>query len=144
MSLHFANRNAPVRASKLALFAALVLGGCSGCGSGGAADSSLSTLVPVKGKVTFKGEPLTTGTIRFEPDDFGRAASGKLQPDGTYVLSTLKEGDGVVPGHHRVSITNLDPKSKAGALPKKQWAAAMANLEADVSADKTEINFDIP
>ena len=99
--------------------------------AGGAGSSSLSgaalvaepaarepcpSLIPVKGKVTFKGEPLTTGLVRFEPDDFGRPASGKLQSDGTFVLSTLKEGDGVVAGHHRVSITSLDPKSKAAAI----------------------------
>jgi hypothetical protein len=143
MSLDFAKRSTPDRAIKLALFAAVALGGCSGCGSSGA-PASVSTLVPAKGKVTFKGQPLTSGTIRFEPDDFGRAASGTIQPDGSFVLSTLKDGDGVVPGHHRVSITNLDPKSKAAAVPKKQWAAAMAKLEADVSADKTEYNFDIP
>ena len=133
----------PTERSSSALFAALAFGGCAGCGSSGA-PASVTTLVPVKGKVTLKGEPLTTGTIRFEPDDFGRAASGKLQSDGTYVLTTNKDGDGVVPGHHRVSITNLDPKSKAAAIPKKQWAAIMAKLEAEVSADKTEINFDIP
>ena len=84
-------------------------------------------LIPVKGKVTLKGQPLTTGTIRFEPDDFGRPASGKLQSDGTFVLSTPKEGDGVVPGHHRVSITNIGPKSKEGALPKKYTTGKTAN-----------------
>jgi hypothetical protein len=123
------------------MLALIVLGPCTGCGVGGA--GTLPSLIPVKGKVTFKGEPLTTGVVHFEPDDFGRPANGKLQSDGTFVLSTLKEGDGVVAGHHRVSITGLDRKSKAAAMPKKQWAAAMAKLEADVSADKTEFTFDI-
>ena len=71
---------------------------------------ALPSLIPVKGKVTYKGQPLTTGTVRFEPDGYGRMASGKLQSDGTYVLSTLKEADGVVAGTHRVFITDLDKK----------------------------------
>ena len=71
MPFDFAKRITPDRAIKLALFAALAFGGCAGCGSSGA-PASVTTLVPVKGKVTLKGEPLTTGTIRFEPDDFGR------------------------------------------------------------------------
>jgi hypothetical protein len=141
MSSNVVNKPAHAHATKLALLAALSLGACAGCGARGA--GTLPDLVPVKGKVTFKGEPLSKGTVHFEPDDFGRPASGKLKADGSFVLTTLKEGDGVVAGHHRVSITDLDRKSKAGAFPKKQWAAAMAKLEADVSTEKTEFTFDI-
>jgi hypothetical protein len=141
MSSDVSSQPGPYHAFKLPILALVLLGACTGCGTGGA--GTLPGLIPVKGKVTFKGEPLTTGTVRFEPDDYGRPASGKLQSDGTFVLSTFKEGDGVVAGHHRVSVTDLDRKSKAGALPKKQWAAATSKLEADVSAEQTEFTFDI-
>ncbi len=103
----------------------------------------MPTLVPVKGKVTFKGQPLTTGTIRFEPDDYGRAAGGKLQSDGTFVLTTNKEGDGVIPGHHRVYFTNLNPKAKPGPVPKKYTTPTTSKLEAEVSAEQTEFAFDL-
>jgi hypothetical protein len=127
---------------KLAVLAALFLGCGSGCGAKGA--GAAPDLIPVKGKVTLLGQPLTMGTIRFEPDDFGRPASGKLQSDGTFVLSTTTEGDGVVAGHHRVSITNISPKSKEGALLKKYTSGKTAKpLEADVSAEQFEFNFDI-
>jgi len=130
------------RVFPLAALSAFALSACIGCGSSGA--DTAAKLIPVKGKVTVKGEPLSAGTVRFEPDDFGRPASGNLKSDGTFVLSTLKEGDGVVAGHHRVSITNFDPKSKAGALLKKYYATTKTQLEADVSAEKTEFTFDIP
>jgi hypothetical protein len=141
MTSEFANGPGPDHAIKLALLAALLLGCCSGCGAKGA--GTLPDLIPVKGKVTFKGQPLTTGTVHFEPDDYGRPATGKLQSDGTFVLSTHKEGDGVVAGHHRVSITDTISKSKSVALPKKYANAGASKLEADVSEEKKEFTFDL-
>jgi hypothetical protein len=76
------------RAFPLAALGVFALSACAGCGSSGA--DTAAALIPVKGKVTIKGEPLAAGTVRFEPDDFGRPASGKLNADGTFVLSTLK------------------------------------------------------
>src|SRR5271165_2392317 len=108
MTSDFASERARDYGIKLAMAAAMLFGLCSGCGAQGS--GTLAPLLQVKGKIFFKGQPLTTGTVRFEPDDFGRPASGKLQSDGTFVLTTLKEGDGVVAGHHRVSITNPDAK----------------------------------
>jgi hypothetical protein len=127
---------------KLATLALFILAPCVGCGEKGA--GRLPDLIPVKGKVTLKGEPLSSGTVRFEPDDFGRPASGKINSDGTFVLSTHKEGDGVVAGHHRVTISNVDPKSKAAAHLKKYYATTKDKLEADVSAENTEFTFAIP
>jgi hypothetical protein len=127
---------------KLGIVAMLLLGFCGGCGAKGA--GKMPDLIPVKGKVTFKGQPLTIGTVRFEPDDFGRPASGKLQSDGTFVLTTLTEGDGVVAGHHRVAITGIDPKSKDAKALKKYSDSARSKFEAEVSAEKTEFSFDIP
>jgi hypothetical protein len=135
--------NGPVSARriKLAVVSLMLFGSVGGCGAQGS--GSFTQLIPVKGKVTLKGQSVTIGTIRFEPDDYGRPASGKLQSDGTFVLTTLKEGDGVVAGHHRVSITNFDIKSKEGALLRKSLNASKSRLEADVSPEKTEFTFDI-
>ncbi len=58
--------------------------------------------------MTYKGKPLDKGVVRFEPEVTARMASGNLQADGTYVLSTLKEGDGVVAGTHKVYVTGVD------------------------------------
>jgi hypothetical protein len=120
----------------------LLIGTCWGCGSGGAA-GSLPGLVPVKGKVTFKGKPVTKGVVQFEPDDYGRPASGELQSDGTYVLTTLKTGDGVVPGHHRVTISGTGSHPSKELVPKKYRQPHTSGLTADVSAEKTEFDFDL-
>jgi hypothetical protein len=124
----------------LVALAALVLAPCWGCGPGAGAPPPL---IAVKGKVTYKSQPLTKCNVQFEPDGFGRPASGKLQSDGTFVLTTLKDGDGVVAGHHRVFIAEVDKSLSKDRLFKKYASPNTSNLTADVSEEKTEFNFDI-
>ena len=121
-----------------------------GCGD----DSGLATRYKVSGKVTYNGQPVTKGTVTFQPDE-GRAATGAIQPDGTYRLSTFAENDGAVPGHHKVMIVANDagptlmPGSSPGykppkdLIPKKYGALTTSGLEADVSKDKSTIDFDL-
>jgi hypothetical protein len=67
----------------------------------------------VRGKVTYKGEPVRYGTVFFVPDKSkgteGPPAQGTIQDDGTYILSTDSGGDGALVGHHKVGLTGLDP-----------------------------------
>jgi hypothetical protein len=100
-------------------------------------------VIPVKGKVTYKGQPVTKGSIKFEPDGFGREAHGQIQSDGTFVLTTLKEGDGAVAGHHRVAVTGTGIKSPKDALAKKYGGVSSSGWTADVDAEHTEFTFDI-
>jgi hypothetical protein len=111
-----------------------------GCGSG---EAKLPDLIPVKGKVTYKGQPLSQGIVRFEPDGYGRMASGKLQPDGSYVLTTQKADDGVVAGNHKVYITNVDKKLQNDRAFKKYTQANGSKLTAEVDPGNTEFNFDL-
>jgi hypothetical protein len=112
----------------------------SGCGQ---AQAELPDLIPVKGKVTYKGQPVSKGVIRFEPDGYGRPANGKLNSDGTFVLTTLKEGDGVVAGQHRVYITNTGKSVAKEAVPKKYTSPNTSKLVADVDKEHTEFNYDL-
>ena len=74
--------------------ALLLLGGCG---------SGLPERGKVTGKVTFNGKPVPEGTVTFYPQT-GRSASGRIQPDGTYTLTTFDEGDGAIVGSHEVTI----------------------------------------
>ncbi len=123
------------------LLTLVLLGTVWGCGPG---EVKLASLIPAKGKVTYKGQPLTQGIIRFEPDGgFGRMATGKLQADGTFVLSTYKEGDGVVAGVHKVFITDPEKSLAKDRVFKKYTQAASSGLTADVSPERTEYPFDL-
>lgn len=66
--------------------------GCNG-------NSSLS------GKVTFadNGDPVTNGSVFFENDKTRSRAT--IKPDGSYVVGTLKEKDGLPRGTYLVSVS---------------------------------------
>jgi len=62
-----------------------------------------SSKVKVSGKVTFPdGSPLTVGKVAFETESF--VATGVLQEDGTYILGTESERDGIPPGLYKVYV----------------------------------------
>ena len=115
---------------------------CVGCG--GNADGRAATdLIPVKGKVTYKGRPITRGVVSFEPDGFGRPASGPIQSDGSFALGTHKDGDGVVPGEHRVSISGFDKALARDRVLAKYSSPNSSHLTAKVDAEHTEFAFDL-
>jgi hypothetical protein len=122
--------------------AALLLAPLWGCGATGSGTTH-ATLIPVKGKVTYKGQPVTKGTVKFEPDDVGRPAVGKLQSDGTFVLGTYQEGDGVIAGHHLVSISGTGSRRGKEVIPKKYTQRSTSKLTADVDAEHTEFPFEL-
>ena len=121
------------------VLSALVLLPSWGCGT---TNGQMSPLLAVKGKVTYKGQPVAKGTIRFEPDGYGRPATGRLQSDGSFVLGTNREGDGVVAGAHRVSVSGFDKPLASNRSPKK-YGLKNSGLTAEVDSDHTEFNFDL-
>lgn len=60
-------------------------------------------MAQVTGKVVYNGQPLTFGTVAFQPPS-GQPAVGDIQSDGTFALSTYRPGDGAVVGKHRVRV----------------------------------------
>jgi hypothetical protein len=128
-------------APKSLILSAMLVGATSGCDTGAGAPAQL---VPVKGKVTYKGQPLTRGVVRFRPVDSGRQASGQIQPDGSFMLSTFKDGDGAAIGRHQVSFSGTGAGAKAKeVVPKKYLQPITSKLEVDVSPEKAEFNFDL-
>ncbi len=120
-----------------------------GCGG---SDPERPETTPVRGTVSYKGSPVTKGTITFQSDQ-GHTATGEIGPDGTYSLSTFGPGDGAVPGHHRVMIVSntadpgLIPGSSPGykppqdLVPKKYANLQSSGLEATVTKGGEPIDF---
>jgi hypothetical protein len=129
--------NPPIRILSAALCCAL----CWGCGPAGSGTTPF--LVPVKGKVTYKGKPVTKGLVKFVPDGYGREARGDLQSDGTFVLSTHKPGDGVVPGSHRIAIAISESRLARDRALNKYASPNTSQLTREVDAEHTEFNFDL-
>jgi hypothetical protein len=77
------------------------------CGSG---------LCSLRGKVTFSddGTPLSCGTVLFENES--TRSKGKVNTDGTYIVGTLSNTDGIPPGTYKVSvIETYKPVENAGS-----------------------------
>ena len=120
--------------------------------------------VPVSGRVTWHGQPIKEGTVAFMPAETTpsdgkplRAAMGRIQPDGSYQLSTFGENDGAMPGKYLVAISDQgefpaeiipgQPQPKSfRVLPTKYAMAQSSGLTVTVSVDDGPIkaDFDLP
>jgi hypothetical protein len=122
-----------------------------GCG-----DNSPS-LVPVTGKITYRGLPLQNGTIVFTPDSrkgsSGNMAMGEIKADGTYSLRTGKDF-GAAPGHYRITVAAvLGPLPSPGQpyqyqpvlLPEKYRDPELSGLSYEIKtgvAQAVDLNLD--
>ena len=113
--------------------------------------------VSLKGKVTFSDDdnPLSVGTVCFESDS--TLARGDLNPDGTFVVGTLRTHDGLPPGNYRVYITgaikpmNMNSSGKTGGtasmfeplVDQKFLRASTSGLSIDVTSSTKVYNFSV-
>jgi hypothetical protein len=114
-------------------------------------------LALVRGKLSHKGAPLSTGTIVFTPDALrgttGPMARAEIQPDGTYVLQT-NGLPGAIAGWHRVTVMAmatgpaLDPDQDGvlprSLLPEKYRDPELSGLSCRVwSGQENCLDFDL-
>ena len=118
--------------------------------------------VPVHGRVTWQGEPIGQGTVAFMPaegqdDRARRVASGRIESDGSYRLSTFGQFDGAMPGSYQVAISDTgefpfevlemqEPQTTASVLPARYAIAHTSGLTAEVPEDagSVEVDFALP
>lgn len=71
-------------------------------------DADVPDTVPVSGKVTVDGQPVTGGNVSFLPFDkeqkTGAMCAGQIDPTGAYVIYTGGK-DGAPPGRYKVTVT---------------------------------------
>lgn len=104
------------RQAALRLGAALVALAAAGCGDNNA-------VYPVRGRVTFEGKPLPGGgSIALFPLDNrpGKTAGGEVAEDGTYELTTYREGDGSMPGEFRVVVFQVTEREPATSVDGRE------------------------
>jgi hypothetical protein len=125
-------------------FAALFLLSLTSCDGPGPYSG---TLYPVKGQVLLAdGKPLTGGSVQFIPKQGGLPATGKIETDGTFSL-TSKTRDGAAPGEYKIRI---EPSSelrvkKGRAAQKLPFASKYreydgnTGLTATIKAEPTQL-----
>jgi hypothetical protein len=89
----------------LVLVLGLALPWLAGCNSSG------PQMVRIRGIVTYKGEPITNvsqGIVRYLPkgsSSRAREATGRIQPDGSFVMTTFQKDDGVIAGEYDITVS---------------------------------------
>jgi hypothetical protein len=143
--MRFTFRRARPLAAGVLLLALAALAGCS--------DDRMKTGY-VTGKLTYKGKPVPNGTVTFVPEARGvPSASGEIQPDGTYRLTTYKPHDGAVIGAHKIMIVAVQdtggrlPEERAATpplvVPEKYMRTATSGLSADVKEGENTFDFEL-
>jgi hypothetical protein len=117
---------------------------------------TLPTPHPIKGRLTWHGEPLRYVIVNLEPaDGRGAEADGMTGEDGTFELrSFANDGkmDGVVPDKYRVSLENYDPvrmvtkrlpppQTRPSALPAEEWDP---HVTIEVQEEDNDLDIAIP
>jgi len=117
-------------------FICLGLAALSGCGG------PPLPVARVSGKVTCKGQPVSGGSITFSPvgdgksNNSGKAATGKLNDNGEFTLSTYGTNDGAVVGKHRVALSIDDPTKVLKCSTPTDWTV-------EVSSSGNQFNFEL-
>jgi hypothetical protein len=121
--------------------------GIAGCG--GAKEFEVA---PVSGTVKCNGTLLKDGLVVFVPiprgdvktKDSGRSASGVIQPDGSYQLTTYNSADGAIVGSHKVQVFAPAPiDDDAPLTDANRYACGNAPLEKTVLEGKNVIDLEL-
>ena len=148
-----AARRTGARAGRAAFMLGTVL--CLSC-------SNQREAAPTRGRITFNGEPLRSGSVLFVPTEPGPTAQANLLSSGEYVLSTYEEGDGAVIGRHQIMVIALaedgknavadastrmltnsagDPLPLISVIPEQYGDYKKSGLTASVAAGENRIDF---
>jgi hypothetical protein len=134
---------------RLLMSVSIVVGSLAfGCGSPQVDYGPLGTL---KGKVTFKGEPFTQGTVILAGDKSG-TGSAPLQQDGTFYVTDRIGGLRV--GTYKIAFEaetkevtdkpNTPPRLEAVfVLPKKYYSTETSGLSVEIKKGANTLEFDV-
>ena len=86
-------------------------------------DPTMPKLGKVHGKVTYEGKPVDSGTVTFNPilgkgGETGQNATGQIESDGSYEMTTFNTGDGAILGQHVVAVVVREKGSENQGKPK--------------------------
>lgn len=127
-----------------ALLAVVTL--AAGCGGGGGVQKAKE----IRGVVTYKGEKLSSGTVRFLSAN-NEVAFGRVLPDGTYIITD------VVPGEVKIGVQQGGEPKNVGdssgkpvpkqtkppvVLPAKYHDPATSGVVKTVDTSTRELNIE--
>ncbi len=133
--LYVVNKSSVVHMVTLSVVAmCFVLTGCS---------DQLRTY-PVSGKVRFAtGGVVHVGTVELKSRENNVQARGQIQSDGSFTLTTYKDGDGAVAGTHDCVVVQFvmaegisgHKPSTVGVVDRRYASYSTSGLKAEISPD---------
>jgi hypothetical protein len=123
---------------------------CVGCG-----ESGLPT-VPINGQITFGGgPPPNAGTVVFSPRSVAeglprRPGRGRFTQDGTFTVTSFKEGDGLIPGTYQPLVDcwkgqpSSDNPKTFETLNNVPSGFEAPEVVVEAGADSVEVKIDVP
>lgn len=115
----------------------------------GCSDNKVVKKVTVSGTVTYKGQPLQSGLLRFVGPE-GSYSAASIQSDGTFIITD------VVPGEVKVSVMEsprgsgsssdtkaVEAKHPPVVLPAKFREPETSGLEYTIAPDTKTLDIDI-
>jgi hypothetical protein len=111
-------------------------------------------MASVRGKVTYKGQPVPKGTVTFVATDPSRRnATGAIDSDGSYRLQTEQPGDGAMLGDYKVTVSAHDeaildyipakPVPKKLLAPEKYENPSTSDLKKTVVSGSNTIDLEL-
>ena len=125
----------------------LILCICTLCGCG----DGRPRCYPVEGTVLVDGAPLSgtfDGTIRLvsaDPDSkYGRPATGRIDSNGRFTLTSFEDGDGCPKGRWKVELLVLETRGKKlfYRLPSRYQNAATSGLQVEITGKTTDLRIE--
>ena len=126
------------------ILAGLGLALLAGCGK---------STYPVNGRIAVPGETvspkeLTDYLVMLQSVDQPVGATGVVQPDGTFRVSTHQPNDGAIPGKHKAVIVppagmGGDAPRPRSALDPKYEAFETSGLEVDVKPQTNDVTLTV-
>lgn len=133
------------------LFIALLMAvAAAGCSRGDWPEIERLPTQPVRGQVTYQGQPIPGAFVVFHPRhrSSGELPTGRalVGGDGTFVASTYQSADGVVPGEYAVTVSwhklvaGVDGlRAGPNVLPDKYSRAETTDIIVEVASGHAEI-----
>ncbi|MDG3007466.1 hypothetical protein [Paludisphaera mucosa] len=118
--------------------------GLWGCSDAGLAGPDVP-VYPVKGKVTFEGEPAAGAFVVFNPKTAPKPGQqaftprATVQADGTFALTSATEGDGAPAGEYAVTVQWLKPVKQGADLVAGPNVIPKAYATAETTPLKTTV-----
>jgi len=116
----------------------LALAGCSG-----------NRKVTVNGTVKYKGQPVSSGILKFIGPE-GAYSAASIQPDGKYIITDVVPGEtsvGVMEapqGAGSSSGASSPGKARVVSLPAKARAPETSGIKYTITPSTTRLDIDIP